>query len=236
MTSVDNNTRTVVLGASSGPAPHARLSTSFTLRGGTSSSSVLLEGDTGTITGTASASIVSPQTGDVVSNVEFVSGSLSSTLRTVSPGAAGATSTIFSFPVLSTDLAQTITFTGMYRVTATINGDTSTTTHSFNANFVLAPSWATAIGTTAPTDFLAATNQGIFAIGDVATVTVPDGVRQNIYIWVPTTSLATAFFTNATATAFWQADRTLGITDGDHSLLSIGSAAPGGYSVRVGGT
>ena len=224
VTSVDNTNRVITLGASSGPTPHARLSASFALAPTSS-----IEGSFQRVTGTARASVVSPQSGDVVSNVEFVSDSLTSSLRTINPGAAGTTSTSFTFDVQPGDTAQVITFAGMYRVTATINGDTSTTTHAFNAQYTLAPSWGALVATSVPSTF--SNSQGAFAVGDMVTVTgVPNGI---IYVWVPT-SATDPFFTTDNPNIYYQATD-VGVTDGDHELFSLGMATAGTYIVRVGG-
>ena len=227
VTSVDNDARIIVLGASSGPTPHARLNTVFAL-----SDTSHVEDSFLRVMGTASASISAEEPGDVVTRVEFVSGSLSSTLRTIAPGAAGTTSTAFTFDIQPGDTPQVITFTGMYRVTATVNGDESTTTHSFTASITIAPNWGILVATDVPSDF--SNNQGAFAVGDMVTVTGVDG--GVIYVWVPTSSVMDGdpFFTTDNPNIFYS-ETNLGITSGDHTLFSLGTATSGTYIVRVGG-
>ena len=224
VTSVDNTTRTVVLGASSGPAPHPRLSTSFVLLPTSS-----VEGQAQRITARAQAGVVNGTGTDAVSNVEYVT--INSSLRTISPGAPGTSQSDATFDVLAGDDAQTITFTGTYRVTATLDGTESTTTHNFSATYTIAPNWFSRVLDQQPTAIPGATDNGAFRVGDTVTVSgIPDGV---IYVWIPT-SAVDPFFTTDNPNIYYQLSDVLA-TDGDHELHSLGTATSGTYIVRVGG-
>ena len=226
VTSVNNVTRTIILGANSGPAPHPRLATSFSLL---PTSSVEFQAQR--ITLRVEADVVNGTGTDAVSNIEYVT--INSSLRNdmIGPGAPGTERSDATFDVLTTDSAQTITFSGTYRVTATIDGTESTTTHNFSATYTIAPNWFSRVIDQQPTAIPGADNNGAFAVGDTVTVSgIPDGV---IYVWIPT-SAVDPFFTTDNPNIYYQLSDVLA-TDGDHELHSLGTATSGTYIVRVGG-
>ena len=225
VTSVDNNARIIVLGANAGPAPHPRLSTSFNVLPPTS-----VEGSTPRITLRASASVLNGSGTDAVTNVEYVT--INSSVGTVGPGAAGTAQSDATFDLPSGNTgAQTITFTGSYRVTATLDGDESTTTHNFSGTHVIAPNWYSRVLDQQPLTIPGAQNNDAFVVGDTVTVAgIPNGV---IYVWIPTTA-TDPFFTTDNPNIYYQLSDPLA-TDGDHTLYSLGAAVDGNYIIRVGG-
>ena len=185
--------------------------------------------------GTASARVVSGITGDGVTAVEFTR--ITSTAGAVTIPAAGTTSSTFAFQKTASD-TDNITFNVTYRVTATVDGNTETTEHTGTATFLVTDDWYTDTGTTPP-GALPSNSNGAFVVGSEVEVTVPAGGRENIYAWVPSGNATSVRFTTSNPNIFYTATV---VTDGsgdpvvvsNHTLLNLGSSAPGTYDVRVG--
>ena len=229
VTDINDADQIITIGSGGGPAPHARLNQSFTL-----SPTSSVEQVSANITGTVTTSISNPATGDAVTSVQFVT--VTSSIRTVPSGdiTNGATGASFSWAKEAGDPVGVITFSGTYRITATIEGVTSTTTHNFSASHTVSSNWYTRALDQQPASIPGATDQGAFAVGDQVTITA--AVGDTLYAWVPTNNVNTVTFTTDNPTIIYDVIRNLGVTDGTHSLVSLGPVVDAGtYIVRVGG-
>ena len=229
VTDINDADQIITIGSGGGPAPHARLNQSFTLAPTSS-----VEQVSANITGTVTTSISNPATGDAVTSVQFVT--VTSSIRTVpsSDITNGATGASFTWAKEAGDPVGVITFSGTYRITATIEGVTSTTTHNFSASHTVSSNWYTRALDQQPTTIPGAIDQGAFAVGDQVTVMAAAG--DTIYAWVPTNNVNTVVFTTDNVSIFYDVIRNLGVTDGTHSLVSLGPVVTAGtYIVRVGG-